>query len=300
MSERLQVLAVANFKGGASKTTTSAHLGQFLAMRGYRVLLIDCDSQGSLTGIFGLVPDVEIQGEHTLLPVFEGTTSTLDGLIRKTYWPGLDLVPASLGLYQSEFLLPVRQLRDRSLRFWTILADAIQSVADAYDVVVCDCPPSLGYLSINAVCAATSVLVPVPPSMLDYSSTGAFLQMIIEVFEKARRSNPNLGNFDFFKLMVARFKSDDRNQQEVVKALRKTAGELLLNRAMALTTGIDAAGNRKQTFYEIKASEFPGTRKTYLRALQQLNLLNYEIENLLLQVWGRAPVLDDQTSIAAQ
>src|ERR1700735_792752 len=91
-TEKLQVIAVANFKGGAAKTTTAVHLAQHLALRGYRVLAVDLDSQASLTSLFGLQPDTDVEPEETLYPVFRGEMSDLERCIRQTYWPRLDLV----------------------------------------------------------------------------------------------------------------------------------------------------------------------------------------------------------------
>src|SRR5579862_7917064 len=71
------VVAIANFKGGVGKTSTAIHLGQYLALRGYRILMVDLDAQASLTNLFGLIPDSEVANEHTALPYFEGTATSL-------------------------------------------------------------------------------------------------------------------------------------------------------------------------------------------------------------------------------
>ena len=135
-TEKLQVVAVANFKGGAAKTTTAVHLAQYLALRGYRVLAVDLDSQASLTSLFGLQPDTDVEPEETLYPVFRGETDSLDRCIRATYWPRLDIVPANLSLSQAEFEMPVRAQREKNFAFWLVLRQAIQNSAMHYDVVV--------------------------------------------------------------------------------------------------------------------------------------------------------------------
>src|SRR5262249_37572885 len=112
--EKLQVIATANFKGGAAKTTTAVHLGQWLALRGYRALLVDLDNQASLTSLFGLQPAVDIARDATLYPVFTGAHSDLRACIRQTYWPRLDLVPANLHLGGVDFELPVKMAQDPS------------------------------------------------------------------------------------------------------------------------------------------------------------------------------------------
>jgi chromosome partitioning protein len=284
--EELQVIAVANFKGGVAKTTTAVHLAQYLALRGYRVLLIDLDSQGSLTGLFGLQPDIDVEAETTLYPLFRGDIRTIETLPRKTHWPGLDLIPASLALYQSEFELPVRREAEKGLEFWRVLEYGIFGADLPYDVVVCDCPPSLGFLSINAMFAATGVLVPVPPAMLDFASTGAFFRMSHDVLDQLERFDKRGKTYAFFKVLITKCNTADQAHMEVSKLMAANFGDLLLDERMAVTTMMDVANLHRQTLYEIDPTKVG--RRTHHRALGFLNNLNHEIERLLWKAWGRA------------
>ena len=101
------VLAVQNFKGGVGKSTLVCHLAQYFALKGYRVGVIDCDSQASTTSVFGLNPDVDVDEENdTLYPFFRhGGPKDLSYALRATYWPGIALIPANLGLYDAEYEL---------------------------------------------------------------------------------------------------------------------------------------------------------------------------------------------------
>src|SRR5579859_1276958 len=285
-AEKLQVVAVANFKGGAAKTTTAIHLVQRLAMRGYRVLAIDLDSQGSLTSLFGLQPDTDVAPEETLYPVFAGDTDSLKGCIRQTYWPRLDLVPANLSLYQAEFEIPVRAQNDAKFQFWRVLDAAIQKAAADYDVVVLDCPPSLGFMSINAIFAATGIIVPVPPSMIDFASTGQFFRMCADVMDQLDGHDAEGKDLDFFKILVAKHTMNDQNQKQIMHLMAANFGDMLLQNPMAVTTALDAAGLRKRTYYEIDKDV--GTRQSYLRGLGYLNSVNAEIEAVMHSSWGRA------------
>ncbi len=103
------VVGIANFEGGFGKTSTAIHLGQYLALRGYRVLMVDLDAEPSLTNLFGLIRDSEVDSEQTALPYFEGSAASLRSAIRETYWPGMHLLPANLPLYGAEFSLAIRQ-----------------------------------------------------------------------------------------------------------------------------------------------------------------------------------------------
>jgi chromosome partitioning protein len=284
-SEKLQVVAVANFKGGAAKTTTAVHLAQYLALRGYRVLAIDLDSQASLTSLFGLQPDTDVEPEATLYPVFRGDTDNLNRCIRPTYWPRLDLVPANLSLSQAEFEMPVRAQRERNFGFWLVLREAIQNSATKYDVVILDCPPSLGFMSINAIFASTGVLVPVPPSMIDFASTGQFFRMCSQVLEQIEEIDPDGKEVDFFKILIAKHIVTDQNQKQIIHLMGANFGDMLLENAMAVTTALDGAGLRKRTYYEI--DDQVGTRQSYMRGLAFLNAVNAEIEGVLIKAWDR-------------
>jgi chromosome partitioning protein len=284
-SEKLQVVAIANFKGGAAKTTTAVHLAQFLALRGYRVLAVDLDSQASLTSLFGLQPDTDVAPDETLYPIFRGEADNLEKIIRPTYWPRLDLIPANLSLSQAEFEMPVRAQRERDFAFWLVLRQAIQRSAMNYDVVILDCPPSLGFMSINAIFAATGIVVPVPPSMIDFASTGQFFRMCSQVLEQVEEIDPNGKEVDFFKVLIAKHVITDQNQKQIIHLMGANFGDMLLQNPMAVTTALDGAGLRKRTYYEI--DDQVGTRQSYQRGLAFLNAVNAEIETVILKAWGR-------------
>src|SRR3546814_587919 len=127
-SDPVSILAVQNFKGGVGKSTTAVHLAQNLAIRGYRVLLIDCDSQASATTLFGYVPDLDLSEDETLYPYLrEGERGTLEYAIKKTHFDGLDLIPANLRLFQSEYELAARMARGQGALL-NRLAQGIASV----------------------------------------------------------------------------------------------------------------------------------------------------------------------------
>jgi chromosome partitioning protein len=282
------ILTIANFKGGAGKSTTAVHLAQYLALRGRRVLLMDLDSQATATAAFGFSPDANFDPEQTLWSFMRGDREAIEPLITATHWHGLDLVPANLGLYQLEFELPARQVRNRHFEFWSILKRGLVPIAHAYDVVLCDCPPSLGYLSLNAVYAATAMLVPCPPSMADFASTGRFFAMVADTMAAIREAEGTTSHhLDVIRLLITRFSPSDRNQQTLSEFLEASfPGKVLQNR-MAQTTALDLAGNVKRSLYELD----PVTGRTLERALEYMNAVNHEIENLLFkQAGGSLPV----------
>ena len=151
------VIAVANQKGGVGKTTTTANLGAALALRGKRVLLVDLDPQGNLTSAFGLEKDVQQTVAESLLdrrvplPVVivpNGAAGT------HSKGRSLSVVPAAVGLASAEAQLMNKLGRELRLR------DQLLNVEDRFDFILIDTPPSLGVLTINALVAATRVIIP--------------------------------------------------------------------------------------------------------------------------------------------
>jgi chromosome partitioning protein len=176
------VIACQNFKGGVGKSTTCVNFAHYLALKGYRVLVVDTDSQATSTSMFGYMPDAEITQEHTLLPYLDSSESTLVYAVRRTYWPNIDLIPACLALYEAEMAIAAHLATQTDLakrvEFFSELKFGIQTVAEHYDVILLDSPPALGLISINVLLAADALLVPTAPRMYDFTSTVQFFRMV--------------------------------------------------------------------------------------------------------------------------
>lgn len=288
--EHCQVLAVTNFKGGSGKTTTAAHLAQYLALQGYRTLAVDLDPQASLSALFGYQPEVDLTGNDTIYSAirYDDQRRPLADVIRPTYIDGLDLVPGNLELQEFEHTTP-RHLANRagggvSEMFFARVQAALRSVEAHYDVVVLDCPPQLGYLTLGALCAATSVIVTVHPQMLDVASMSQFLFMTSDLLAVVREAGGTL-NFDFLRYLVTRYEPQDGPQTQIAGFLRAQFGERVLTAPMVKSTAISDAGLTKQTLYEVGRENF--TRATYDRAMEALTAVNAEIEGLMLHAWNR-------------
>jgi chromosome partitioning protein len=288
--EHLQVLSVTNFKGGSGKTTSAVHLAQYLAMTGHRVLAIDLDPQASLSALFGYQPELDLAGNDTIYGAirYDGEARPLSAIVRKTYFHNLDLVPGNLELQEFEHATP-RALAERRAGeahglFFTRVQAALASVADDYDVVVIDCPPQLGYLTLSALCASTSVIVTVHPQMLDVASMSQFLFMTSDLLGVVREAGGQL-NFDFLRYLVTRYEPHDGPQAQIVGFLRSLFGNRVLTSAMLKSTAVSDAGLTKQTLYEVGRENF--SRGTYDRAMDSLEAVNQEIEQLVHTAWGR-------------
>lgn len=203
-------VVVANFKGGVTKTTTAVTLAQGLALRGHRVLLIDADPQGSATTLFGFIPDKEIPIEQTILPLCTSDETSIEYAIRKTYWDGLDLVPSMSGVFSAEFELPTRQMSQPGFQFWNVLHNGIDAARLEYDVIIIDTPPSLSYLTINAIMAADGIVMPMPPSALDFLSSTQFWGLVTGLTGQLH-GHGHKKSFDFIDVVLTKVDSEDES-----------------------------------------------------------------------------------------
>jgi chromosome partitioning protein len=285
-TEPCQVIAAVNFKGGSGKTTTAAHLAQYFALRGYRVLAVDLDPQASLTALHGYQPEFDVSPNETLYGAirYDAERRPLKDIVRKTYFPGLDIVPGNLELMEFEHDTPKALLDRESEAFFGRIASALGEVADDYDVMVLDCPPQLGFLTLGALCAATSILVTVHPQMLDVMSMCQFLLMAADLLSVVQEAGADL-DYDFIRYVITRYEPSDAPQTQMVAFMRSLFRDRVLTNTMLKSTAISDAGLSKQTLYEVGRENF--TRATYDRAVEALDAVNGEIEGLMRQAWGR-------------
>ncbi|WP_424934810.1 plasmid partitioning protein RepA [Amaricoccus macauensis] len=283
--DHLQVITVINFKGGSGKTTTSAHLAQKLALDGYRVLAIDLDPQASFSALHGFQPEFDLLNGGTLYDAIRYETPLpLRDVIRKTYFTNLDIVPGNLDLMEFEHDTP-RMLAARSGDlFFTRVGTRLAEIESEYDIVVIDCPPQLGFLTMSALSAATAVLVTVHPQMLDVMSMCQFLLMTSNLLGVVAEAGGDM-SYDWMRYLVTRYEPGDGPQNQMVSFMRSMFGENVLNHPALKSTAISDAGITKQTLYEVEKSQF--TRATYERAIESLNAVNGEIEGLIQKAWGR-------------
>lgn len=281
----LQVISVVNFKGGSGKTTTSAHLAQRLALTGYRVLAIDLDPQASMSALHGIQPEIDLNDGGTLYDAVRYDDPVpISSVIRQTYMRGLDLIPGNLELMEFEHETPAAINRGGAKAFFDRIRDALDEVEADYDVVIIDCPPQLGFLTMSALSASTGVLVTVHPQMLDLMSMSQFLRMTSDLLSVIRDAGANL-KFDWLKFLPTRYKVGDAPQTEVVAFVRSLFGRAVLINQMVESTAISDAGLTKQTLYEADRKDF--TRSTFDRALEAMNAVNDEIAGLVQTSWGR-------------
>src|SRR6056297_2726332 len=283
--DHLQVITVINFKGGSGKTTTAAHLAQKMALDGYRVLGIDLDPQASFSALHGFQPEFDLLDGGTLYDAIRYDDPVpLSQVIRRSYFTNLDIVPGNLDVMEFEHETP-RALAERDgTLFFTRVGDALAEIEGDYDVVVIDCPPQLGFLTMSALAAATAVLVTVHPQMLDVMSMCQFLLMTSNLLGVVSEAGGSM-SYDWMRYVITRYEPGDGPQNQMVSFMRSIFGAHVLNHPVLKSTAISDAGITKQTLYEIDKSQF--TRTTYERAMESINAVNGEIEDLIQAAWGR-------------
>lgn len=324
---KAKIAAVANFKGGVGKTSTAAHLAMSAALDGYKVLVIDLDSQGSMTSIFGgkvedewntVFPLIARDYAHALQaenrrradrgeapqPLDETLNEALgisaQDVIQKTHWPNIDLIGAQLNLYWAEFQIPVWRMAVRGWKLWDALIGALErdGVLDAYDVVFLDTPPALGYLTINGLSAADILLVPLGASFLEFDSTGRFFDMLHSTFQSIEEGEnmaaralgrPEIHfEWDAVRTVITRF--DGAQQGDLAGLMQAYLGRFMSPFRQDFTALVGQAGEQVNGIYEADYRDF--NRDTYARGRETFDMTYAMFKRLLIGSWRR-DVLDD-------
>lgn len=278
-------IAVANFKGGVGKTTTTMTLAQGLSLKGHRVLLIDCDPQGSLTTLFGILPDTEVEESQTILPVCLGLESSIASAIQSTYWSGIDLVCAAPLLFAAEFGLPARQMREDGFEFWNVLNVALDDIRDRYDVIIIDTPPALSYVTINALMASDGILMPLPPNALDAASAAQFWRLFSDLTGQLVVQRSVSKDFDFVRVLLTRVDTQDSTSSVVKDWINKTYEGKVLSAEIPKTTVASSSSAEFGTVYDV--GKYEGSQRTYKRALDAYDRVTEQLEEIIRATWRR-------------
>lgn len=283
------VICVANFKGGVSKTTITLNLAHALSLKGYKICLIDLDSQGSLTNQMGLSPE-DVRPENTFAPLAAGETSSLRPAILPTYWDGIDLVPASVALNKSDFDLASRQSKDSAFPFWFVLRQGLlaDGLLAEYDFVLIDTPPALSYLTLNAFWAADNLLVPLPPEGPDFASSVSFWTLLVELMHSVQANLPveQQKTYDWVRVLPSKVDATKSTTAAMMEWLRTVYGPEMMPAEIPLSTVVSHAGARFGSIYDMDS--FPGAAKTYKRAREAYDELATRVDDLTrLYTWSK-------------
>ena len=292
LGEGLATIVFTNFKGGSAKTTSSVHFAQYLAMAGYRILLVDLDSQGRSTAQFGLDPSGEV-GRNNSFTAWTaarvaGTKIDAASLCQQTYWPTIDLVPAGAILSEAEESLSRRATSGKAepTLYFEELGKFLAALGDRYDIAVIDTRPDVNMLMTTALHAATGVVVPTRATMTDLASTGEFFAHLAAYVGDFHAAFGQGLDFAFTRILVTAYDPTDRSQEALVALLRERFGDAVLPGEFLHSRVMGTAGFGKETLYEYEPST---DRTAYNRVLASANAVNRAIEREILRAWGRVP-----------
>lgn len=234
-----RIISVANQKGGVGKTATTTNLGASLWAMSHRVLVVDMDPQGNLTSSLG----VQLQDEVTIADALLDRKVPVPVVsVHANDVACLDLVPASVTLAAAEAALMNKLGREFRLR------DQLSSVADRYDFIFIDTPPSLGLLTINSLVAAQLVLIPTEARF--FSLQG--LQMLQESIDEILYINPNLR---ILGILLSKFDRRLREEQTVAAYLRENWGNLVFDTSVGTNSKILEAASAGIPLVELSGSQ---------------------------------------------
>ena len=312
------VITLAHFKGGSGKTTTAASIAHGLSRLGHKGLVVDADPQGSLTTLFGLLPDIDIKEEQTLSPLFAGPEyddngsylgpgpSDVEYAIKPTYWPGIDIVPAASAMFAAEFHLPARQIKEGAdLQFWRVLDFALDSCRERYDFIVIDTPPSLSYITMNALSAADGIIMPLPPNNLDFASSTQFWTL----FGDMQRTFANRGyekGWAFNEVLLTRMKPTGHSSSVIQEWVEGAYGTMVSPVQVPDLEAVRAAAKNFGTVFDsqpvqeadeqsatpdlqmpIPSTALPRSFKTAVDAFERLAL---HVESRMVTMWRKMGV----------
>lgn len=233
-SQAATVIATANQKGGVGKTTTSVNVCGELARRGQRVLLIDCDPQGNATTSLGVNKrDLAVTTYEALIDAAEARAA-----VRPSGRAGLDLVPASEHLAGAMIELTTLERRE-----WRMQA-LVQQLAGEYDLIMIDCPPSLGLLTLNALCAASQVLIPL---QCEYLALEGLAQLKGTIDRVQQQLNPRLS---ILGVVMTMYDGRTNLAQQVVEEVRRYFPQRIFNTLIPRSVRVSEAPSYGQMIAE--------------------------------------------------
>jgi cellulose biosynthesis protein BcsQ len=319
--------AIANFKGGAGKSTVALHFAHAAAMDGYRVLCVDFDPQATLSHSMGLSDVAEeytvwgimardlgletarmnaaAQGAEsgTTLPQRKLPQSINDmGLtdlrasdfIKPTNWPTIDLVPSCANAAFVEFASAQYRHMNPEWSFFAAVSRFLDQLPDdAYDLILFDCPPAIGYQSMNAVFAADMLYIPSGPGYWEYDSTTSFIGQLAEALEDLSRfaglvpagtlQLPKA--FADVRFLLTRFEPNNDLHRAMQQAFVKVFGDRVTEHPIEMTRAVEQSGRFLSSIYEIDYRDM--TRETWRRARASFDQAYAEFKAHTVAAWDQ-------------
>jgi cellulose biosynthesis protein BcsQ len=318
-------VAVSNFKGGVGKTVVAQHLANAAALDGYRVLVIDFDPQATLTHSMGIV---EVKEWNTVwgimcrdlcreadrimesyddpadcpypaadeLPkdVQEIGTMRAQDFIQKTSWPTIDIIPSCANAAFVEFASAQYRSLHKAWSFFGCVARYLDELPeDQYDLVIFDCPPAIGYQSLNAAFAADVLYIPSGPGYWEYDSTTSYLGQLGDALQEISMGFEKIAadagirlpkRFLDLRVLMTRYEASNPLHAAMLEAFRNVFGADVCQHPIEMTRAVEQSGRFQMSVYEQDYREM--TRETWKRARQSFDAAYLEFKATVLRAWA--------------
>jgi chromosome partitioning protein len=273
-----KVISVCNYKGGVAKTSTTVAVAQALTLRGLKVLVIDCDGQGTATQLLGISPEQDVEVEQTIMPYIHGDEPDLRYAVQESYWYNLSVIPASSGLLAAEFAIPAKAMSQRGFRFWEMLKVGLAPLREDFDAILIDTSPSLSHLTVNAMIAADGLLMPCPPDALDFASSVQFWGIFSELVEELPDAMDK--RYDFISVVYTKVQANEISR--IVKTwMQQAYGTHINGIEIPDSTAARTASAQLKTIYDLSKPD--GSPEAYRRYKDPLDrLADYVVDQLAL------------------
>ena len=319
--------AIANFKGGAGKSTVALHFAHAAALDGYRVLAVDFDPQATLSHSMGLS---DVSEEYTVWGIMArdlvreteaanaaavgaetGTSLPQRSLpagirdlglgelrvgdfIRPTAWPTVDVVPSCANAAFVEFASAQYRHLNPEWSFFAAVSRYLDTIPDdAYDLIVFDCPPAIGYQSMNAVFAADMLYIPSGPGYWEYDSTTSFIGQLSEALEDLARfsalvpaGTPSLPKaFLDGRFRVTRYEHGNELHKAMKSAFERVFEDRVCEHPVEMTRAVEQSGRFLSSIYEMDYRDM--TRETWRRARASFDRAYEEFKGNVISCWDQ-------------
>ena len=317
-------VAVSNFKGGVGKTVVAQHLANAAALDGYRVLVIDFDPQATLTHSMGLVEVkewdtvwgimcrdlckeadriMESYDDPTDCPypaadelpkdVQEIGSMRVQDFIQHTAWPTIDIIPSCANAAFVEFASAQYRSLHKAWSFFGCVARYLDELPeDQYDVVIFDCPPAIGYQSLNAAFAADVLYIPSGPGYWEYDSTTSYLGQLGDALQEISVGFESIAadagivlpkQFLDIRVLMTRYEVSNTLHVAMLEAFRNVFGADVCQNPIEMTRAVEQSGRFQMSVYEQDYREM--TRETWKRARQSFDNAYAEFKATVLKAW---------------
>ncbi len=321
---RAMRIAVSNFKGGVGKTVVAQHLANAAALDGYRVLCVDFDPQATLTHSMGLV---EVKEWNTVWGIMcrdlcreadrimasyddpddcpypsadelpqdvqsIGSVRVQD-FIQETCWPTIDLIPSCANAAFVEFASAQYRALHKAWSFFGCVSRYLDELPDdQYDLIIFDCPPAIGYQSLNAAFAADILYIPSGPGYWEYDSTTSYLGQLGDAMQDISEGFGPLAadagltlpkTYADIRVLMTRFETQNPLHQAMMDAFRNVFGADVCQNPIEMTRAVEQSGRFQMSVYEQDYRQM--TRETWKRARGSFDRAYDEFKSTILRAW---------------